>query len=153
MMRRTAHAVAEAANAEGLSRPSIIAVTVLTSAQQDTLAEVGFTLDAAEMVRHLSVLAETSEMDGVVASPHEVSIVRSAIKKPGFVVVTPGVRPAGAALDDQARVMTPQQAISAGADYVVIGRPIIAAKDPVQAAQDIVNEMNMELRAATTHIN
>ncbi len=141
MMRRTAGAVAESAEAEGLTRPSIIAVTVLTSADQMTLAEVGWSATPENLVRRLSLLAETAGMDGVVASPREVGIVRSAVKKLSFIVVTPGVRPEGAALGDQSRVTTPREAITAGADYLVIGRPIIEAPDPARAALQIIHEM------------
>ena len=141
MMRRTAQAVAEAATAEGLARPAIIAVTVLTSTDDAILAETGFTSDAGQVVRRLSLLAEASGLDGVVASPLEVGIVRSAVGKTDFLIVTPGVRPAGAAHSDQKRVMTPREAVTAGADYLVVGRPILEAKDPARAAQQIVEEM------------
>jgi orotidine-5'-phosphate decarboxylase len=142
MMRRAADSVAEFAAREGLSRPSIIAVTVLTSASEATLAEVGSNSDPAELVRRLSLLAEASGMDGVVASPREVGIVRSVVKA-GFIVVTPGVRPAGSAISDQKRVSTPLEAMMAGADYIVVGRPILEAKDPVRAAQQILDEMGI----------
>jgi orotidine-5'-phosphate decarboxylase len=141
MMRRTASAVAESAASEGLTRPSIIAVTVLTSADQKTLAEVGWTMTPEALVRRLSMLAEAAGLDGVVASPLEVSIVRSVVKKPDFIVVTPGVRPGGVALGDQSRVTTPREAIHAGADYLVVGRPIIESPDPVRTALQIVDEM------------
>jgi orotidine-5'-phosphate decarboxylase len=141
MMRRTAGAVAESAEAEAITRPSIIAVTVLTSADQMTLAEVGWSANAEDLVGRLSLLAEAAGMDGVVASPREVGIVRSAVKKPSFIVVTPGVRPEGAALGDQSRVSTPREAITAGADYLVVGRPIIKAPNPAKAALQIIDEM------------
>jgi orotidine-5'-phosphate decarboxylase len=141
MMRRTAEAVAECADAERLTRPAIIAVTVLTSADAATLAEVGFASAPAELVSRLALLAEASGMDGVVASPREIATIRSAVKRPGFIVVTPGVRPSGASLFDQKRVTTPREAILAGADYIVVGRPILEASDPAQAAQEIVEEM------------
>lgn len=141
MMRRTAQAVAETSTAEGLTRPAIIAVTVLTSADEATLEEIGFTSGAGQVVRRLSLLTEASGLDGVVASPQEVGIVRSAVKTTGFLVITPGVRTAGTALGDQKRVMTPREAIVAGADYLVVGRPILEAKDPAQAAQQILDEM------------
>lgn len=143
MMRRTAAAVAESAKAEGLTRPLIIAVTVLTSANDATLAEVGFTYKPAELVRRFSLLAEASGMDGVVASPREVAIVRSAVKKREFIVITPGVRLAGSALADQKRVTAPHEAMMAGADYLVVGRPILEATDPVEAAQQIIEEMEI----------
>jgi orotidine-5'-phosphate decarboxylase len=141
MMRRTAGAVAEAAQAEGLTKPTIIAVTVLTSADVMTLAEVGWSSNAETLVGRLSALTAAAGLDGVVASPREVGIVRSAVTMPEFIVVTPGVRPAGAALGDQSRVTTPAEAIVAGADYLVIGRPIIAAPDPAKAALQIIEEM------------
>ncbi|HAF13744.1 MAG TPA: orotidine-5'-phosphate decarboxylase [Blastocatellia bacterium] len=148
MMRRTADAVARCADAEGLARPSIIAVTVLTSANANTLGELGGTSSAKDLVGRLALLAEASGMDGVVASPREVGVVRAAVKKPGFIVVTPGVRPAGAGLDDQKRVATPREATLAGADYVVVGRPILGASNPAQAAQEIIEEM--EINSATS---
>jgi orotidine-5'-phosphate decarboxylase len=141
MMRRTATAVAECADTEGLTPPSIIAVTVLTSADQGTLTEVGWTTGPEAMVRRLSLLAEAAGLDGVVASPLEVGIVRSAVKKPNFIVVTPGVRPKGVPPGDQSRVTTPREAIDAGADYLVVGRPIIESADPAKAALQIIDEM------------
>jgi orotidine-5'-phosphate decarboxylase len=150
MMRRTADSVAECAAREGLPRPLVIAVTVLTSADQATLAELGFDLDPEILVQRLALLAEASGMDGVVASARELSIVRSAVKKPDFVVVTPGVRPTGSVLFDQKRVTTPREAVLAGADYVVVGRPILEAPDPVQAAQRIVDELEMSAANSVT---
>lgn len=143
MMRRTAEAVGECAKLEGLVRPSVIAVTVLTSADESMLAEVGANGDPAELVRRLSMLADGSGMDGVVVSPREAGIVRSVVKKPGFIVVTPGVRPAGSDPGDQNRVTTPKKAVMAGADYLVVGRPILEAADPVRAAQQILAEMEI----------
>ena len=141
MMRRTAEAVSKTADAEGLTRPSVIAVTVLTSADAATLSEIGISSSTEDQVRSLSLLAEASGMDGVVASPREIALVRSAIKRESFLVVTPGIRPSGSALDDQKRVMTPAEAFSDGADYIVVGRPITSAKDPIQAAEHIIDEM------------
>jgi orotidine-5'-phosphate decarboxylase len=141
MMRRTADAVNEVTAREGVTRPQIIGVTVLTSADDSTLAEMGCSSKTAEQVERLARLSAASGLDGVVASPHEVKIVREAVNQPGFIIVTPGVRPAGAALDDQRRVMTPAEAISAGADYLVIGRAILKASDPAQAASEIIEEM------------
>jgi orotidine-5'-phosphate decarboxylase len=141
MMRRTAGAVAECAEAERLARPSVIAVTVLTSADASTLAEVAPGSTPAELVPRLALLAAANGMDGVVASPQEITVIRTAVKQEGFIIVTPGVRPAGAELSDQKRVTTPREAIIAGADYIVVGRPILAAADPVRAAHEIVAEM------------
>lgn len=141
MMRRTAETVSEAAETYGLIRPAVIAVTLLTSVNADILAETGVNLTPEEQVRRLSHLAEVSGMDGVVASPLEVALVRSVVKRQDFLVVTPGVRPSGVGPDDQKRVMTPAQAITGGSDYIVVGRPIVSAKDPARAAQSIIEEM------------
>lgn len=141
MMWRTAQVVAECADSERLPRPLVIAVTVITSADAATLAEVGFTSNPAELVPRLALLAQANGMDGVVASPRETSMIRSLVKQPGFIVVTPGVRPAGSSLFDQKRVTTPREAMIAGADYIVVGRPILEASDPAQAAQQIIAEM------------
>ena len=146
MMRRTAQAVAECADSERLRRPSVIAVTLLTSADAAALAAVGHSETPVELVPRLALLAAANGMDGVVASPQEISIIRSTVKQEGFIVVTPGVRPAGASLFDQKRVATPREAMIAGADYIVVGRPILEAADPAQAAQAIIEEM--EGRAA-----
>jgi orotidine-5'-phosphate decarboxylase len=140
MMRRTADDVSECALAEGCNRPLVIAVTVLTSANENTLTEVGYRAAPAELVARLALLAEASGIDGVVASPREVSIVRSAVRK-NFIVITPGIRPKGADLGDQKRVTTPGEAILAGADYIVVGRPIIEAPDPAHAARQVLDEM------------
>jgi orotidine-5'-phosphate decarboxylase len=142
MMRRTAAAVAESAEKEGFTKPSIIAVTVLTRANPSKLAEVGWRSDPENLVARLSSLAEAAGLDGVVASPREVAIVRATVSKPDFMVVTPGVRPKGAALGDQSRVTTPREAIEAGADYLVVGRPIIEAPDPMKAAMQILEGMD-----------
>ena len=145
MMRRTAMAVSEVAEAEGLARPAIIAVTVLTSTDVAMLPETGISSSLDEQVCRLSRLAEASGMDGVVSSPWEIALVRAAVRKKGFIVVTPGVRPSvlssQVTSDDQKRVMTPAEAIKAGADYLVIGRPIIAAKDPRAAAERLLGAM------------
>lgn len=145
MMSRTAEAISEVALTEGLVRPKLIAVTVLTSTEAAMLPELGISSSLEEQVRRLALLAEASAMDGVVSSPLEIALVRSAVQKTDFLVVTPGVRssalPFSGISDDQKRVMTPAQAIKAGADYLVIGRPIIAANDPVEAAKRFVDEM------------
>ena len=141
MMRRTATAVAECAAREGLMAPAVLGVTVLTSSSDAVLEEIGVPENPVEMVTRLAQLAAQSGLDGVVASAREVSLVRDVVTNPGFIVVTPGVRPAGSANDDQARVMSPREAIAAGADYLVVGRPIIDAPDPARAAQQILAEM------------
>ena len=141
MMRRTADAVSEVAEREGLVRPKVIGVTLLTSVNQEVLTEIGVTGSPEQRVPALARLAAAGGLDGVVASPLEVVSVRAAIAKKGFLVVTPGVRPSGAAPHDQKRLTTPAEAIHAGADYVVIGRPVLEADDPVAAANSIVKEI------------
>ena len=141
MMRRTAEAVKDAAERERFTRPQIIAVTVLTSADDSMLAEAGFSLNTEEQAARMARLADAAGLDGVVASPHEVKLIRETVLRRDFIVVTPGVRPAGIDNDDQRRVMTPAAAVQAGADYLVIGRAIIKAPDPAMAAQRIIEEM------------
>jgi len=141
MLRRTVDAVAECAMREGLARPAILGVTVLTSSNDATLEEIGIREKPAEIVARLAQLTAHSGLDGVVASAREVSLIRKVVTEPGFLIVTPGVRPGGTNNDDQARVMSPREAIAAGADYLVVGRPIIAAPDPAGAAQSIIDEM------------
>ena len=142
MLRRAADATAETAEREGLPRPALIAVTVLTSADASVLAEVGVAASAVEeQVKLLAKLAASSGLDGVVASPHEIAPVRSVVAREDFLLVTPGVRPSGSAHDDQKRVLTPAEAVRAGADYIVVGRAILNAADPLRAAQEIVAEM------------
>ncbi len=118
----------------------ILAVTVLTSLDDDDLAAIGAQGPVAALVKTRAQLAIAAGCDGVVASPHEVAAIR-AIAPPGFLIVTPGVRPAGAAAGDQKRVMTPREARTAGADLVVVGRPLRDAPDPAAAARAIVAEL------------
>ena len=125
-------------------RPLLIAVTILTSSTDATLSAIGIDRPVSEMVPRLARLAQQAGMDGVVASPQEVGLIRAACGE-NFLIVTPGVRPADASLADQKRVMTPGEALRAGADYLVIGRPISAAPDPAAAAARIVAEMRAAL--------
>lgn len=141
MMRGAADAVLECVDSEGLAKPILLGVTILTSANARTLADVGFSADPAALVPRLAELADLSGMDGVVASPRELGSVRSAVTRKDFVVVTPGVRPAGSDVFDQKRVTTPRAALDAGADYIVVGRPILDAPDPAEAARAILAEM------------
>jgi orotidine-5'-phosphate decarboxylase len=112
--------------------PLLIAVTILTSLGAEDLAEVGFTGDPQSNVLRLAKLAESAGLDGVVCSPREAAAIRAAAGA-DFALVTPGVRPAAADVDDQKRVMTPADAIKAGSTYLVVGRPITAAADPLAA--------------------
>jgi orotidine-5'-phosphate decarboxylase len=150
MMQRTVEKVAECADAEGLARPLIIAVTILTSVNDTVLAEVGYQMETSALASRLALLAEASGLDGVVASPRDVGIIRSVVKKDDFVVVTPGVRPAGSALQDQKRATTPHEAVIAGADFIVVGRPIIIAPDPARAARQIIEEMESAVANSVT---
>jgi orotidine-5'-phosphate decarboxylase len=141
MMRRAAEATTEIAARENLPRPRLIAVTVLTSANAGVLRETGIAHELEAQVKLLAELAAASGLDGVVASPHEIAAVRSVVAREGFLLVTPGVRPATSPHDDQRRVMTPAEAVRAGADYLVVGRAILNARDPQRAAREIVEEM------------
>ena len=138
MMRAAAEAAAQAAGAE--RRMKLLGITVLTSLDEGDLAAVGQRGPMAEQARRLARLARQSGLDGVVCSPHEVADLRAACG-PDFLLVVPGIRPAGAALGDQKRVMTPREAVAAGADYLVIGRPITQAADPAAAARAIAAEL------------
>jgi orotidine-5'-phosphate decarboxylase len=144
MMRRALEATGETAEREGLPRPALIAVTVLTSADAAVLAETGVGgVALEEQVLRLAKLTAACGLDGVVASPHEIAPVRSAVERESFLLVTPGVRPSATAHDDQRRVMTPAGAVRAGADYIVVGRAILNAPDPLRAAHEIVAEMEL----------
>jgi orotidine-5'-phosphate decarboxylase len=134
MMRAAATAAA------GPARPLVIGVTVLTSfSEEEYRAATGTSRTIEAQVRALAKAAQAAGLDGVVASPQEIRAVREECG-PRFLIVTPGVRPADAARDDQRRVMTPGEAVRAGGDYLVIGRPITAAPDPVAAARRIAEE-------------
>lgn len=141
MMRATVDAMNAAAEREKLTKPLILAVTILTSHDQASLHEIGLERSLQEQVVRLAQLADRSGIDGVVASPLEIAPLRTAIENPNFVILTPGVRPRGAALNDQKRVMTPNEAVQAGSDYLVIGRPITGAENPAAAAQKISEEI------------
>jgi orotidine-5'-phosphate decarboxylase len=147
MMRAAVEASHETAQKEGQPPPTILGVTVLTSLQTRDLRTVGITLPVEKEVVQLASLAQQAGLDGVVASPLEIKPLREACGR-DMVIVTPGVRPdkgrrlaKGPPPDDQARVMTPAEAIKAGADYLVIGRPIREAADPLKAAQEILQEI------------
>lgn len=141
MMQRAAAATEKEAAALGGQRPLVIGVTVLTSISQEILEnEIGINRSVKDQVVKWALLAKAAGLDGVVASPKEITAIREACG-PDFVIITPGVRPAWAAVNDQKRVMTPQEAMQAGASYLVVGRPITAAADPVEAAKKILEEM------------
>lgn len=138
MMRAAATAASEAAGDR--RRVKLVGVTVLTSLDEDDLAAVGQRGPTAEQALRLALLARDSGLDGVVCSPHEVTALRAACGD-GFLFVVPGIRPPSAPMGDQKRVMSPRAALDAGADYLVIGRPIIEAPDPAAAARAILEEI------------
>ncbi len=121
-------------------KPKIIGVTVLTSMGDGDLSPIGQQGPLADQVVRLAKLAKASGLDGIVCSPREIAVVRKACG-PDFLIVTPGIRPAGSALGDQRRVTTPADALKAGSDILVIGRPITAAPDPAAAAKAIADEI------------
>ena len=151
MMRRTVEATREISDKENLIQPKIISVTVLTSANRETLKEVGIEREMREQVLNLARLTAKCGLDGVVASPLEIEAIGAAIEKKDFLIVTPGIRNDAETrkekrnkletIDDQKRVMTAQQAVAAGADYLVIGRPILQAEDRISAVQKIIEEI------------
>lgn len=129
MMRKAKEAVE---NTKAEKRPILLAITVLTSLDEKDLTAMNISKSPKEQVKTLAYLAKQAGLDGVVASPKEISAIREAFGK-DFLIVTPGVRPAWAAAGDQKRIMTPAQAFDEGADYIVIGRPVTAAPDPIEA--------------------
>jgi len=133
------HAARDAA-AESQSRPKVLAVTVLTSMEDGDLEMVGQEWPTSDQVQRLATLAKVGGLDGVVCSAHEIAAVRAACG-PDFLLVIPGIRPPGADFADQRRVMTPRDAVKAGADILVIGRPITGAADPAEAARAIAAEL------------
>lgn len=143
MMRRAVDSVNEVA-AKGGVRARILAISVLTSIDATVLSQIGVSSSPSESVMRLVRLAEDSGLDGVVASPQEIKTIRDFVSSPDFLVVTPGIRPSTnePAREDQKRVATPGAAIAAGASYLVVGRPITGAPDPVAAATQIVAEMH-----------
>jgi len=141
MMRAAAESAKETAEKRNLPLPAVLAVTVLTSMDQKSLRrELKIVRSLSREVVHLARLAQRAGMHGVVASPHEIRLLRRAIRGE-FVILTPGVRPEWAAADDQKRVMTPGEAVTAGADYIVVGRPVLKAEDRTAAVGKILKEM------------
>jgi orotidine-5'-phosphate decarboxylase len=145
MMQAAARAAAEAAGRAGRPKPLVIGVTVLTSMDEESLRGTGVERPLLEQVIELARLAQRAGLDGVVASPRETAAIRAACG-PGFTIVTPGIRgsAAGTEKNDQARTMGPAEAVQAGATYIVVGRPIIAAPDPRAAALGIVEELEQK---------
>ena len=140
MMRQTAAAVEEVCGKEGLRRPAVLGVTVLTSLDGSDLEALGIQGGVPAQVVWLAGMAREAGLAGVVCSAREVPEIRRACGD-SFMLVTPGIRPAGQQAGDQKRVMTPGDAVRAGIDFIVVGRPITAADDPVAAARSVVAEM------------
>jgi len=142
MMSRTAESVREVCEKERLTPPKIIGVTVLTSSDQDTLGQIGVERDVKNQVVELAKLSKQSGLDGVVASPKEISLIRENISDENFMIVTPGIRPTFASANDQKRTMSPKEAVQNGADLMVIGRPILNAENPLEAVRKIIQEID-----------
>jgi len=151
MMQQTQSAVGKVCRAEHLTQPTLLAVTVLTSLNRDDLKQTGVGAAVATQVVRLAKLAQQAGISGLVASPHEITALRRACGKK-LTLVIPGIRSQGDATDDQKRVLTPSQAMRAGADYIVVGKPIRDAKDPCQAARRIVEDMEHGLRETSKSI-
>ncbi len=134
-----------AVRGRGGSGAKLLAITVLTSLAAEDLRQQGITMTPAELALHRARLAHQAGFDGVVASAREAAAIRAELGS-GFLIVTPGIRPAGAVRGDQARAVTPGEAIAAGADYLVVGRPVTTAADPQEAARRIVDEIRAACR-------
>jgi orotidine-5'-phosphate decarboxylase len=147
MMAAALEGAQDGARRVGQPRPQVVAVTVLTSLSHEDLEEVGLRGGPESAVMRLAQLARTAGLDGVVTSPQEIAALRRTLG-PGVIIVTPGIRPAGADANDQARIATPANALRAGADYLVVGRPITGAADPAAAADAIVAEMEKAAAAS-----
>lgn len=144
MMRQTVSEVGNFCERAGKPRPKIIAVTILTSSPDDALREIGIEATAGQQVVRLAVLAKLAGLDGVVASAREAELIRETCGD-NFVIVGPGIRPSDASNNDQRRVMTPADAIRAGSDYLVVGRPITASNDMAKTAENILQEISSAL--------
>lgn len=140
MMKETSEAVGSEANRLNIRRPKILAVTILTSMDENALKKIGVNVNIKKEVLDLARAAKESGLDGVVASAQEAGAIREELGK-DFLIVTPGVRPAKADVQDQKRVATPQEAVKNGASFIVVGRPITESKDPAGAVREILREI------------
>ena len=140
MMEAAAEAVRDEAAKLNIERPRLLAVTVLTSIDEDAWKEIGGKYSIAESVKNLAKLAKEAGIDGTVSSPYEAKEIRE-MNGPDFLIVTPGIRPTFAVANDQKRFTTPSQALRDGASHLVIGRPITKAADPKEAAEKILAEI------------
>lgn len=140
MARRVVDEVEAHCQIHGTPRPRVLGVTVLTSLAPSDLEEIGVGRPLQDQVAALSGMARSWGLDGVVVSPQEVARVRPIVGQ-DLLIVTPGIRPSGSDADDQARTMTPRDAVEAGADFVVVGRPIASARDPLEAAETVLLQL------------
>jgi orotidine-5'-phosphate decarboxylase len=140
MMQEAAASSIRSARNISAPPPLIVAVTILTSLKQEDLAAIGMNIPIEKAVSHLAVLAKQAGVNGVVASAQEAQRIKAACGN-DFIIVTPGIRPQDSSLDDQKRVVTPQGAVQAGSTFMVIGRPILKANDPLKAAEAIAREI------------
>jgi orotidine-5'-phosphate decarboxylase len=141
MMKKTADAVKIEAQKLKVEPPKVLAVTILTSMDENALKKVGINDTMNQEVLRLAELTKSAGLDGVVASPSEARLIRERLGR-DFLIITPGVRPSWAEAGDQKRVATPKEAVADGATYIVVGRPVTEAKDPAQAARKILEEMS-----------
>ncbi len=142
MMKAAADAARETSEKLGIRKPVVLAVTILTSMDEKGLRrELKISRSLRREVVHLARLAQRAGLDGVVASPQEIKMLKKAIRG-RFTILTPGVRPEWAASDDQKRTMTPADAVKAGADYIVVGRPVLKAENRLEAVKKIAEEIN-----------
>lgn len=121
-------------------RPKLLGVTILTSMDQTAIGEIGISAKVEDEVLNLAKIARDNGLDGVVASPKETALIRKTLGD-DFIIVTPGIRPSWSGKGDQKRIMTPKEAIEAGADYIVVGRPILEAREPLDAAKKVIEEI------------
>lgn len=142
MMKETVQMVDIEVKRSGMRRPKILAVTILTSMDGKSLKEIGVNDSIEKEVLKLAKMAKAAGLDGVVASPKEIGLIRKNLGE-DFLIVTPGIRPASALAHDQKRIAAPGEAVKAGASYIVVGRPITEAKDPADAARAILREIDI----------
>lgn len=148
MMKAAAEAVRDQAETSKIEKPILIAVTVLTSVDANALKnELSVSIPVEDHVVKLATLTKQAGLDGVVASAREAQLIRASLG-PDFIIVTPGIRPAWASTDDQARIVTPSQAVKNGSDYLVVGRPITGAENKKDAAARVVEEMEEALASS-----
>lgn len=140
MMKAARAAAREEAARLGGIPPKLVAVTVLTALDEEAFRQAGYAGDIADTVRRMAHLAREAGLDGVVAAATEAAMLRRDLGE-GFLIITPGIRPTGSAADDQRRVLTPREAVRAGASHLVVGRPVTGAPDPVRAVEGVLAEM------------